>query len=117
VPRLVVLTDEQEVQFKRMWFDRVSVAEIGFRLGLTKNGVNLIRSRLGLLSRRESATRARAKREPYRDPTPEEIVQRAAEARARHLAARLAEPEGRLYHKIGEIGGRFYKSDVFGDCE
>ncbi len=111
MPRLVVLTDEQEKQFRQMWRSRVSVAEIAARLGLTKNGVNVIRHRLRL-SRRTSATRA--KTEPYRDPTPEEIAQRAAEERARHLAARLAEPEGRMYRRIGEVGGRHFKSDVFG---
>lgn len=59
----------------------MSVARISAELGIATDTLNRVRVSLGLPAR---TPRTRAKpTEPYRDPTPAEIAQRAAEIRAK----------------------------------
>lgn len=69
-----------EVKFKRLWLSDMSVARISAELRISTDSLNRVRVRLNLPPR---TPRTRAKpSEPYRDPTPEEIAERAAAVRA-----------------------------------
>lgn len=63
-----------------MWVAGVSVARISVELGIATDSLNRVRAKLGLLPRTPQ-TRAKPC-EPYRDPTPQEIEERAATIRA-----------------------------------
>lgn len=62
-----------------MWNAGISVARISAELGVATDSLNRVRARLGLPPRTPH-TRAKP-REPYRDPTPEEIAVRSAAIR------------------------------------
>lgn len=70
-----------EKKFRRLWLSRMSVADISSELGIATFSVNAVRIRLGLKPR-TAQTRAKAK-PTSSDPTPEEILARAAEIRAK----------------------------------
>lgn len=115
MPCKIVLTPEQEQTFRRLWRERVSVAEIAAAFEWQTDTVNRVRTRLRLAPR-TARTRA-ARREPAGDPTPEQIASMCAVIRARNMERKLAEPPTRQYHRDGEIGGRIYSLDVFLDSD
>lgn len=62
-----------------LWTAGISVARISAELGIATDSLNRVRARLGLAAR---TPQSRAKpAEPYRDPTPAEIQERAAAIR------------------------------------
>lgn len=68
-----------EARFRTLWNAGVSVARISVELGIATDSLNRVRARLGLAAR---TPQSRAKpAEPYRDPTPSEIAERAAAVR------------------------------------
>ncbi len=69
-----------EAQLKQLWLSGMSVARISAELRISTDSLNRVRVRLGLPARTPT-TRAKPG-EPYRDPTPEEIAERAAAVRA-----------------------------------
>jgi len=64
----------------------LSKADVARRLGITQAGLERL-VRVHKLPRRPRASTA-----PARDPTPDEIAERARECRERHYAMRRAEP-------------------------
>lgn len=94
-----------------MWDAGLPVDRICERFDLTHDAVNRVRARMGMPPR-TPRTRAE-RREPTRDPSPEEIAALCAELRAKHMAKRLAEPATRKYRTDTEVGGRVYPCDVF----
>lgn len=115
MPRALKLTADQEATFRRLWTSGVPVADIANELKWTADTVTIARKRLGLPPR-NARTRAKCRRpDEYRDPTPEEIAERAAEMFRRHLERKKAEHPSRMYRGRGECGGRVYPSDVFGN--
>ena len=112
--RRIVLTADQERQFAAWWVDGVAVVKIAAALGLTHDGVNRVRVRLGLRAR-TARTRAALVSGVDRDPTPEEIAAECAALRAKHLARRLAESPTRQYRRDTDGPARVYSCDVFSD--
>lgn len=111
MPRKIVLTPDQERQFRELWLAGEPVSRICETFSLAADTVNRVRGRLGLLPR-TARTRA-ARRAPRRDPTPDEIEAMLVELRAKHLAKRRAEPEARRYRDDDDYGGRVYPASVF----
>lgn len=74
----------------RLWDDQtMSVRMIARLLGCSYQRMNRLRKKLGLPSR-ESIINYRGENRKVADPTPEEIAERAAVVKARHLAEKLA---------------------------
>lgn len=73
-----IVVDEDK--FKQLWLSDMSVARISAELRISTDSLNRVRVRLGLPARTPK-TRAKPG-EPYRDPTPSEIEERAAAVRA-----------------------------------
>ena len=82
----------------RLWADsRLTRAEIARELGVTAGQLTLLAGRHGL------AARGRQHRAfSMADPTPEEIAERAAECRARHMAQRRAEDACNTHSKVSK---------------
>lgn len=108
--RPIRLTPRQERLFREWWTGGVPVTRIAVSLGLTHDGVNRVRARLGLEAR-TPRTRAAPAVPVDRDPTPAEIAAACAELRAKHLAKRLAEPVNRRYRDDEDGPARVYRSD------
>lgn len=77
-------------QFRRLWHEGLSRTELAVHFRCSVSTVDNTRAELRLPRRK--ITRHRPKYIET-DPTPEEIAERAAECRARHLAEKLREPD------------------------
>ena len=86
-----------QATLKKVWASGSTYSEMTLFLGVSKDQLFRLRDRLKLPLRLDRAKRQKPPRQ--RDPTPQEIAQRCAEARARHMQQRLSEPEGRVYRK------------------
>ena len=82
---------------KKVWASGSTYSEMTLFLGVSKDQLFRLRDRLGLPLRLDRAKRQKPPRQ--KDPTPQELAQRCAEARARHLQQRLSEPAGRTYRR------------------
>jgi hypothetical protein len=82
---------------KKVWASGSTYSEMTLFLGVSKDQLFRLRDRLALPLRLDRAKRQKPPRQ--KDPTPQELAQRCAEVRARHLQQRLAEPAGRTYRK------------------
>ena len=85
---------------RRLWlFTTMTPQQIAFELGCSRQFVSHRVAEMGLPPRGKPANRD----EP--DPTPEEIAERAAQCRARHLKEKKAEP---FYQHEGNAGIRCF---------
>lgn len=98
MPRHPALNDEQLGLLKTLWLEDVEPGEIAARLGIVLATVHKARARLGL------PPRFNKYRRKDRDPTPEEIVERASECLARRPSheRRPGRVEIRQYHFDGQ---------------
>jgi hypothetical protein len=85
---------------RRLWLNTtMTQQEIAFELGCSRQHVSYCVAEMGLPPRGKPANR----NDP--DPTPEEIAERAAQCRARHLREKKAEP---FYQHEGNAGIRCF---------
>ena len=90
-----------QASLRHVWSSGSTYAEMTFFLGVTKDQIIRLRDRLSLPLRLDRSKRRKPPR--HGDPTPDEIAQRCAEIRARHLSARRAEPADRTYRTDREF--------------
>jgi hypothetical protein len=90
-----------QASLRHVWASGSTYAEMTLFFGVTKDQLFRLRDRLQLPLRLDRSKRQKPPR--YRDPTPEEIAERCAELRAKHLEARRNEPKDRSYRKSSDI--------------
>lgn len=93
-------------QLEQLWAAGASHCEIAAALGVHEGYVKTLKTRHKLPSRNP----------PEIDPTPEEIAERAAECRARHLEAMRAKKHGKkavALYRSEPPGIRLYTRDDF----
>lgn len=88
---------EFQAALRHVWASGSTYAEMTAFFGVTRDQIIRLRDRLPLPLRLDRSKRRKGPR--HGDPTPEEIRQRCAEIRAKHLAQRLAEPADRVYRR------------------
>ena len=88
-----------QATLRQIWATGSTYAEMTMFLGVSRDQITRLRDRLGLPVRHDRSQRKKGKR--HADPTPDEISARAAEMRAKHMAARMAEPP-RAYRTVTE---------------
>ena len=86
-----------QASLRHVWASGSTYTEMTLFLGVTKDQLFRLRDRLKLPLRLDRSKRQKPPRQ--RDPTPEEIAQRCAEIRSKHLEVRMAEPDNRVYRK------------------
>lgn len=86
-----------QATLRHVWASGSTYADMTMFLGVSKDQLFRLRDRLKLPLRLDRSKRQKPPR--HRDPTPDEIAQRCAELRTRHMTARLAEPADKVYRK------------------
>lgn len=89
-----------QATLKRVWSSGSTYAEMTDFLGITRDQIIRLRDRLHLPLRLDRSQRKKGPR--HSDPTPDEIAQRCAEIRAKHLEARRNE-QPRTYRTVTEM--------------
>ena len=89
-----------QITLKRVWASGSTYAEMTDYLGITRDQIIRLRDRLYLPLRLDRSQRKKGPR--HSDPTPEEIAQRCAEIRAKHLETRRNESP-RIYRTASEM--------------
>lgn len=84
---MIVIND---AEFRRLWDQGLTRVEMATHFGCSISKIDTYRMRLNLRKRYVRKTRTGALET---DPTPEEIAERAAECRARHMAEKRREPD------------------------
>lgn len=80
-----------EAEFRRIWeAGELSRTDMAVHFGCSVSSIDNLRASLGLKKRKRSPWRVK---QVVPDPTPEEIAERAAECKARHMAEKLKEPD------------------------
>ena len=82
---------------QNVWASGSTYAEMTSFLGVSRDQIIRLRDRLHLPLRLDRSKRKKGPR--HGDPTPDEIRQRCAALRAKHLADRLSEPADKTYRK------------------
>lgn len=80
---------------RRVWASGSTYSEMTTFLGVTKDQIVRLRDRMQLPLRLDRSKRKKGPR--HRDPTPQEIAERCAEIRARHMQQRADESHDRCY--------------------
>jgi len=84
-----------QATLRHVWASGSTYAEMTLFLGVTKDQLFRLRDKLALPLRLDRSKRKKPPR--HRDPTPDEIAQRCAELKSRHLEDRRSEPPDRNY--------------------
>lgn len=86
-----------QATLRHVWASGSTYAEMTAYFGVSRDQIIRLRDRLPLPLRLDRSKRKKGPR--HADPTPEEIRQRCAEERAKHMQRRLAEPPNKTYQR------------------